>query len=68
MGERVCGSDAGFEEALAAKGEANRLDVMSGLDEGRGDRGIDGRLAVPIRPLRRIKHVSCDRCRLRPAG
>ena len=63
MGERVCGSDAGFEEALAAKGEANRLDLMSGLEESRGDRGIAARLAVPIRPLRRNKHVSNDCCR-----
>ena len=55
-GERFSGegawsrSDAGFEEALASKRQANFLHFANGLQEGPCDRGIAGLLAIPIRP------------------
>src|SRR6266478_6948087 len=57
---RVYGGDAGFEEARATKGQTNRLHVLRGLGESRHDEWIGRRLAIPIRPLSRVRHVSRD--------
>ena len=60
IGEGACGSDARFEEALAAKRQTNLQHFVCGLQEGLRDRGIAATLAIPIRPLTRVKDVRRD--------